>query len=78
MNWQDTPLIDSTPRDVDEKLKDILLSRLMGLYTPDVNGEFVPVNGDESPFIDQFIKEIKDLFKVDGNPKPSDEDIRTA
>lgn len=52
MTWQDTPLIDSTPRDVDEELMQILAR----LYI-----EKLPPTAIEEAAI-----EIKKLFKADG------------
>lgn len=50
MSWQDTPLIDSTPKDVDEELESILVGY-------EYDGEFST---------EEAIRAIKKLFKVDG------------
>lgn len=48
--------------DLDNKLKDILLSRTLGQYMQNADGDFVPVKWEDSPVIHQYIEEIKQVF----------------
>lgn len=49
-------------KDLDTRLREILLNRSLGQYTADGDGNFVPVNWEDSPLIDEYIAEIKQCF----------------
>jgi hypothetical protein len=52
-----------------DKLREILLSRSLGQYMSDSDGNIVPVNWEDSPLIDQYIDEIDQAYKKAGYVK---------
>jgi hypothetical protein len=47
---------------IEDKLRDILFSRALGGYYRDADGNFVPVDWENSPVIEQYVDEIKQAF----------------